>query len=433
MKVKKVRLSPIQVYSRLRFYKKSQYWNRAAIEQYQLECTRNILLHAGANVPYYRDLFKSIRFDPDKFKSLKDLLLIPLLDKERVRQNPERFIADHTQTMHGHWKKTSGSTGKPLKIFLDRTCHINKYAATLRAYHWAGYSPGKLAFLLVEPDGLNKEFGYRLFSNSLYFDSRTVNRENVLKFYRLLKRFNPGYYIGYGKAFLHFYRHLVELNLPVPSPQSIIHYGENLQKNDRQKLEEYYSTKVFDFYSHREDVVMAADTEPGKKYLMDDFFYPEILNEKNQIVEEGTGELIGTGFYNYAMPLIRYRTDDIFKVKKYSKGDTHNFTYVEDIQGRVNDKVITPSGREYYFLGDPLFNVPGIISVQYIQDHRDSLRINLLTEDDFNLELVDQLKKKYLEYIGEPMTFDVQLVDKFEERGRGKRPVIISRLNESIN
>lgn len=433
MKVKKVHLSPIKVYSRLLFYRKSQYWDRNTIERYQLQCTRNILLHAGEHVPYYRDLFKSLRFDPNKFTSFKDLLQLPLLEKDSVRKNPEQFIADHKQTLHGYWKNTSGSTGTPLKLFLDRTCHINKYAATLRAYQWAGYSPGKKAFLLVEPDGLKKDFGYRLLSNSIYFDSRTVNRENVGKFYKLLKWFNPGYYIGYGKAFLHFYRHLAELNLQIPSPKSIVHYGENLQKNDRQKLEAYFHTKVFNFYSHREDVVMAADTEPGEKFLMEDFFYPEIINDQGQIIDEGEGELIGTGFYNYAMPLIRYRTGDLLKIKKFSEDNMHKFAQVEEIQGRVNDKVITPSGREFYFLGDPLFNVPGIISAQFIQDNINSLQINLLTDIDFKMETIEQLKRKFGDYIGEDMNFDVQLVDKFEERGGGKRPVIISRINESFN
>jgi len=428
MKLRKVHLSPMRVYSRLRFYKKSQFWDRATIERYQLQCVTDILLHAGSNVPYYRDLFKSIRFDPKKFKSLKDLVHIPLLDKESIRQKPEQFIADHKQSIHGYWKYTSGSTGKPLKLFLDRTCHINKYAATLRAYHWAGYSPGKRASLLVEPAGLKKDFGYRLSSNSIFFDTRTVNRENVLKFYSILNRFQPNYFVGYGRAFLHLYKHLVELKLKVPNPKSIVHYGENLHEDDKVKLEAMYNTKVYNFYSHREDVVMAADPEPGKKYLMEDFFYPEIINDTNHIIQEGTGELIGTGFYNYTMPLIRYKTSDILTLKKFSKGNIHKFTQVEKVQGRVNDKVITPSGREFYFLGDPIFEIPGIISVQYIQDHIDSLRINLLTDNDVSVESIEQLKKNYLEYIGEQMHFDVQLVDKLEERGSGKRPVIISRL-----
>jgi len=429
MRVKKVHLSPMRVYSRLRFYKKSQYWDRETIERYQFRKVRDMLIHAGDNVPYYRDLFKSMRFDPNKFRSLKDLSQLPLLDKESVRQNPNQFIADHRQTIHGYWKNTSGSTGTPLKIFLDRSCHVNKYAATLRAYHWAGYSPGKRAFLLVEPDGLNRDFGYRILSNSIFFDTRTINRDNVLRFYKLLKRFKPNYYVGYGRAFLHLYKHLLELNLKIPSPKSIIHYGENLQKDDKIKLETLYNTKVYNFYSHREDVVMATDIEPEKKYLMEDFFYPELIDNGNQIIEEGTGELIGTGFYNFTMPLIRYKTSDILTIKKFSKGNIHNFTQVEKVQGRVNDKVLTPSGREFYFLGDPLFDIGGIISAQFIQERIDGIRINLLTDTNFKMESVEQLKVNFLEYIGEQMTFDVQLVDKFEERGSGKRPVIISRLN----
>ena len=429
MKVKKVHLSPLRVYSRLRYYKKSQYWDRETIERYQFQKVRDILIHAGVNVSYYRELFRSIRFDPQKFKSLKDLEHIPLLDKETVRKNPDHFIADHKNTIHGYWKYTTGSTGTPLKLFLDKDCHINKYAATLRAFHWAGYTPGKRAFLLIETEGLNKDFGYRLISNSLFFNTSSVNRYNVHKFYRSLKRFKPDYFIGYGRAFLNLYKHLTDLKLKIPSPKSMVHYGENLQENDRIKLEEVYRTKIYNFYSHREDTVMAAEPERGKKYLMEDFFYPEIIDNANQVIEEGTGELIGTGFYNYTMPLIRYKTTDILTIKKFSETNDHKFTQVEKIVGRVNDKVVTPSGREFYFLGAPTFNIPGIISAQYIQESTDSLRINLLTDDAFRKESIEQLKKNYLEYLGEQMAFDVQLVDKLEERGQGKRPVIISRLN----
>lgn len=428
MIVKKIHLSPLRVYSRLAFYKKSQHWDREAIEHYQFRKVRDMLIHAGDNVPYYRALFRSVGFDPQKFKSLKDIEHIPLLDKELVRKNPEQFIADHKETIHGYWKYTTGSTGTPLRLFLDQNCHINKYAATLRAYHWAGYSPGKRVFLLVESENLKKDFGYRLLSNSIYFDTSSVTRDNVRRFYVLLNRFKPIYYIGYGRAFLNFYKHLLSLNLEIPSPKSIVHYGENLPDNDRIKLETIYQTKVYNFYSHREDTVMASEPEAGKKYLMEDFFYPEILDGSDRIIQEGTGELVGTGFHNYTMPLVRYKTTDIVTVKKFSEANDYKFTQVEKIVGRINDKVLTPGGREFYFLGQPIFNIPGIISVQYIQENTDSLRINLLTDDAFRKESIEQLKKNYLEYLGEKMNFDVQIVDKLEERGMGKRPVIISRV-----
>jgi phenylacetate-CoA ligase len=428
MKVKKVRLSPLKVYSRLRFYLKSQYWDRPTIERYQLRNVQNILLHAGANIPYYRDLFRSIRFDPRKFKSLADLPHIPLLEKENIRKDPERFLVDHRNSIRGYWQQTTGSTGTPLRLFIDRNGHINKYAATLRAYHWAGYSPGKRAFLLVDPDHLGKDYGYRLLSNSLIFDSRRVTRENVQRFYRLLKRFNPRYFVGYGRAFLHLYKHLEELGLEIPVPRSLVHYGENLRENDRLKLEEVYRTKVYDFYSHREDTVIAADPEPGKKYLMEDFFYPEILDQDGRVIPEGTGELVGTGFYNYTMPLIRYRTSDMVTLKGYNGSGRHKFTMVEGIEGRKNDKIITPGGRELYFVGDPLFDISGIIASQFIQEKIDHVNIKLLVDKEFSTGSIERIKRNYEAFIDEQMVFDVEIVDHLEERGRGKRPVIISRL-----
>jgi phenylacetate-CoA ligase len=344
-------------------------------------------------------------------------------------KNPDQFISGHSSTVRGYWRQTTGSTGTPLKLLIDRGGHVNKYAATLRAYQWAGYRPGKRALLLAEPDGLNRDFGYRLLSNSVFFDSRKVNMENVQRFYPLLKRFRPNYYIGYGRAFLHLYKLMNELKLEIPSPVSIVHYGENLMGNDRQKLEAVYRTKVFDFYSHREDIVMAADPEPGKKYLMEDFFYPEIIDHSGQVIEEGTGELIGTGFYNYAMPLIRYKTSDILTIRPHSDSGRHQFKQVEKILGRMNDKIITPGGREFYFMGHPLFDIPGLVAAQYIQHEIDRISIKIMTDDDFNMDSVTRLKKNFADYVDDQMVIDVEIVDKFEEQGSGKRPVIISRLD----
>jgi phenylacetate-CoA ligase len=428
MRIKKIYLNPLRIYARLRFYMKSQYWDRETIERYQLKKVQSILLHAGAHVPYYRDLFRKERFDPQKFRSLKDLMHLPLLEKHTIRKDPGQFIADHKSTLRGYWRQTTGSTGTPLKLLIDREGHINKYAATLRAYHWAGYRPGRRALLLVEPDGLNRDFGYRLLSNSLFFDSRTVNRDNVQRFYPLLRRLRPNYYIGYGRAFLHLYKLLVELRLEIPEPRSIIHYGENLLENDRKKLETVYRTKVYDFYSHREDVVIAANPEPGAKYLMEDFFYPEIIDDAGQVTEEGTGELVGTGFYNYAMPLIRYRTTDILTIRPYDASSGRSFTRVDRIQGRMNDKIVTPAGREFYFMGNPLLDIPGIIAVQLIQDEIDRVRIKIMADDDFRMDSIARLKKNYAEYVQNQIVFDVEIVNEFEEQGRGKRPVIISRL-----
>jgi phenylacetate-CoA ligase len=88
MKVKKVNLNPLRVYARLRFFKKSQFWDRETVEQYQLRQVKNIILHAGMNVPYYRSLFKSVGFDPQRFKYLKDIEQIPIARQGKHQEEP---------------------------------------------------------------------------------------------------------------------------------------------------------------------------------------------------------------------------------------------------------------------------------------------------------------------------------------------------------
>ena len=57
-------MSPLREYTRLRFYQKSQYWNRDIIERYQFQKVRDMLMHAGPNVSFYRDyLGEPMTFD----------------------------------------------------------------------------------------------------------------------------------------------------------------------------------------------------------------------------------------------------------------------------------------------------------------------------------------------------------------------------------
>jgi len=55
---------------------------------------------------------------------------------------------------------------------------------------------------------------------------------------------------------------------------------------------------------------MICEKPDQKKYLMEDYFYPEIVDPQVHTAVDGYGELVGTSFYNYAMPFIRYQTRD---------------------------------------------------------------------------------------------------------------------------
>jgi phenylacetate-CoA ligase len=80
-----------------------------------------IVRYAAVNVPYYRDLFSQIGFDPEKLTTdagyFRD---IPYLTKDIIRTQGDRLLRHDHATARKHVPKTGGSTGPSALIFYDQ-------------------------------------------------------------------------------------------------------------------------------------------------------------------------------------------------------------------------------------------------------------------------------------------------------------------------
>ena len=111
----------VRVFKKYLFYMRSQKWNRKTVEEYQDRMLINIVKHAAQNVPYYRNLFREIRFNPHEFRGRVDMHKIPLLDKQTIRIRQKEFIAENADEYGINWESTSGSTGTPLHLIIDNS------------------------------------------------------------------------------------------------------------------------------------------------------------------------------------------------------------------------------------------------------------------------------------------------------------------------
>ena len=76
------------------------------------------LQHARHTVPYYRDLFHRIRFDPACVQSdLRFLRKIPFLTKAIIRREQDRLLSTDFPKATLHERKTGGSTGPSVMIY----------------------------------------------------------------------------------------------------------------------------------------------------------------------------------------------------------------------------------------------------------------------------------------------------------------------------
>src|SRR4030067_2656777 len=97
----------------LAFLKESEKWDRERIGAYQIEQLKDVLTHAGKNVPYYRNVFKDYGFKPEEFQGIEDLKGLPFIERKTIREKSHELIAENIPKRRLISANTSGTTGIP--------------------------------------------------------------------------------------------------------------------------------------------------------------------------------------------------------------------------------------------------------------------------------------------------------------------------------
>jgi len=415
---------PRQVWKAANFYKKSQFWNADELHRYQKEKLRRLLIHCGTNVPYYKKLFAGIGFQPETFNDLAELSQIPTLDKETVRKNPEEFLATNARKFGITWDSTSGSSGKPLHFVLSDAVQANKIAALLRCYGWAGYRLGMKTFSVQSYYFPDADFKFNRLYNILRFDSNRLSRTSALAVTKAYNRFRPGFVMGFPFDILMIARFATEAGIPIHSPRAILTYGETLSSPKLEQLQQLFRCPVFNFFSLHESSAMIGQCEKGNLHLIDDFAYHELSGDgKNK-------KLVGTSYYNYSMPLLRYEIgDDILPAAEVICSCGRPFPVIKQIQGKACDYLQTPDGRIMgAVMSHAIDQAKGVICSQIIQEATDQILVNVVGDESYNNDSQTALEKGLRKRVGNDMKIRFQRVTQLEKRPGGKTPFILSHL-----
>jgi phenylacetate-CoA ligase len=270
-------------------------------------------------------------------------------------------------------------------------------------------------------------FGYRPFSNSLYFNASRVNESVILEFYPLLLKKPPKIIMGYARPIANIFKTLKRNNLEFPEVESVINYGENLREETITFLKESLNCEVLDLCSHTENAMMIHSFKDGSMRLIEDYFYGEIIDTNGNSISKGSGELIGTSFYNYAMPLIRYKTRDIVNLIDKGKNN-HPFRMLRSIEGRMHDMIVLPDGSQVFLAEGAIGYAKGIIASQFIQEQPGVLIVQVVADKDFKEEYFKDIEKGLVLRLGNTMKYDFRIVDKLDHQGSGKVPFLINRM-----
>jgi phenylacetate-CoA ligase len=342
-----------------------------------------MLTAAGKSVPYYRDLFNEISFDPLKVeKDAAYLGELPFLTKDIIREQGERLLDENVKRETLHARRTGGSTGPAVIIHYSQEALDWTAAVNLFVLEWAGkkrhMKEAHLSSRFPEAFPLKdriKEYIKCIAINRVNIMTDSFDPDALMKAWRRLKSVKPYLIQGHPST---LYALAMLLRDNGEGGEGVIDVfestGELLDRKKRERIEDVFKCRVFDRYGNAEFGVVAHETgeEIASLRVVDFMVWPESVP-----TDEGGHEIVLTGLTNSAMPLVRYRTGDFGELESREDG-----FYLSNLMGRVHD-IVRIGERTYptHYIQDLLDRVGGIDEFQVETRNGGPLLLRLVVPD----------------------------------------------------
>lgn len=417
---------------------RSQWWNEAEFAEYQTEKLREHIRYSAANVPYYRELFRKEGIDPDSIRSIQDLLRIPLLEKETVRNSPGSFLNGGRPLKSWNRLFTSGTTGSPMELYSSKASFTRVWSFVCRLRQWAGLEdpvyPRRAQFTgrdivpdkQIQPDGI---FWRRnIPGNALLFSTSHLSLETAPSYANALSAFRPELIDGYPSAILVVARCARELGLRLPSPKAIITSAETLFEDHRQEIEAAFGCPVFNQYASSDTGAFVCDCERGNLHINPEFGICEALKPDGSPAGPGEqGEIVTTSFCNTEQLFIRYKIGDTAIMGPAEACPCgRKMPRVEAVIGRTDDILYLPS-RGFVGRLDPVFkSLKGILEAQIIHEAPDLLRVKLVPAVEYDQTAEQEFEANLRKKVGHVVEIVIEPTSAIPRGPNGKFPSVIS-------
>ena len=408
--------------------------NMAKQREIQNQLFLDFLKYAMKHSPFYKEFYKDV--DLSRVKSIDDIHLLPILDKEILRNNMEKVYT--TEKVPYSYSMTGGTTGKSLVVKMTREDGQKRmayldwfksmYGFTMTKDKHARFN-GKDIIPLGQKSKIfwrdNRSIKQRIYS-SFY-----TSQENIPYYVKNLNQFQPLEMDGFVSTMYDIAKYMNDNGLePTFMPKAIFPTSETVLPCHREMLEKVFKCRVRDQYASSEGAPFIIEFPDGYMHeCLDTGVFEHIKTDK------GT-KLIVTSFTTHGTPLIRYDIgDNVVECDETDTPDTSiGFPAIKAIDGRKADYLFSPERGHISNanMSNVIKHLPNsIINIQFIQDSLDHIQIKVVIDKN-RYKIMDEkhILDEMVIRFGNKTTFGVEYVDYIERTKGGKYRMIINNLNK---
>ena len=378
--------------------------DRQELKKVQSERLRETVERIYFNVPYYRDKMQEAGLGPENIQSTDDLHKLPFTTKQDLRDNYPfgLFAVPMSEIVRVH--ASSGTTGKSTVVGYTRNDISTWSEVMARTLTSAGAN---------RHDFIHVAYGYGLFTGGLglHYGGEKIGASvipvsggNTLRQVQLLVDFGstvlactPSYALFLAEALEEAHVKPEDLKLRVG-----VFGAEPWTENMRKEIEEKLRIKAIDIYGLSEVIGPGVASEcliQDGLHISEDHFFPEIIDPVTlEVLPEGkTGELVFTTITKEGLPLIRYRTRDLTRLRYDKCRCGRTMVRMEKCLGRSDDMLIIrgvnlfPSQVESVLLEMSEIKPHYLLIVDRV-NNLDTLELKVEVDEEFFQDKISQLE-----------------------------------------
>jgi phenylacetate-CoA ligase len=430
-----------QLLSLLYQFEQTQWWSAERLLEHQLGQLQQLLRHAFATVPFYRERLKAAGFDP-KQKLTHDIFrALPLLTRREIQLAGKALHSTAVPAAYGRVgeTRTSGSTGEPLTARRTQFDQLLWEANLLRDHHWHKRDlSGKLALIRAEakdaqpPNGvLRSNWGraaelYKTGPLAVLDAAADVQSQA----HWILKQ-QPDYLMLYPsilKSLLAWFSTHAERPARLREVRTL---GETLDPSLREACRDVLGVPIVDGYSSEEMGYIALQCPISDAlHVMSESVLLEIVDDDGKPCAPGQiGQVVATTLHNVAMPLLRYALGD-HAVAGAPCACGRGLPTITQVLGKIRNLVTLPSGKRFRprFI-DEFMEFPMVRQYQMIQRSLEDVEARLVVDKPLTAEVETRLRTVLQGAIGYPFHISFIYFSGELPRGpRGKFEEFVSRL-----
>lgn len=409
-----------------RLYMNRNPWSYGEKCAYRDQQLQKMIRHCYFTVPYYRRVFDEQGIDYRDIQRLEDLSILPILDKQTVREHYDELFSSAFHKKELVRLHTSGSSGSGLIFYQNQEANAAVWAHVWRWYSnigvkrdmWCAYFGGRS----VVPKDSDRAPHYRINypGKQIMFSVFHLKPQVYEEYCAVLQKYQPAWIQAYPSALTPLAQYILEHKVHLGyTPAVITLSSENVNTWQTEIITAAFGVLPLQNYAQSEAMASFYQGCDGKILVDEDFSAVEFV----PLADGSSARIIGTTLTNYAMPFLRYDTKDLAEWHLTEAGRE-----ILSLDGREEDDIKLKDGGVIRRLSRIFQEQDKISEAQLVQKSYDLIEVRIVPQKGFMESDEAKLRQTIQEYLAGRISYKLVYRDALDRMKNGKLKFIVSEL-----